>query len=356
MEQPRATAEKRRKQRFRLALPIHFSAVSRDSGIRGQGNVVDISGGGVAFRSETRIPAGVCLRASIAWPAGPNEGSPLQAARRAGGPRGGRAGGDRHRALRVSRPVKDGERRDRACHPRAGLSRLHTLGRRDRTHGLDDPATAGKRPCDEVLAGRAGGTGGRRGRGMERDAGRGSANRPPGGWKASPPRPARSNGACAACRRARGSFRTRRERNPGPAGSAGESARGGRPAAAPPAALVGGLPNWWRISCWSRASTCGSSRRTCWRSSTTPAARDPIHAIFRAFHTIKGIAGFLELQEIRELSHETETLLDEARNGRLEPGPAGDRHHPGERRFPGARRSSASRSGGGPRRSERARC
>ena len=53
-----------------------------------------------------------------------------------------------------------------------------------------------------------------------------------------------------------------------------------------------------------------------------PGARDPIHAIFRAFHTIKGIAGFLEFQEIREVSHETETLLEEARNGRLEPGPA----------------------------------
>ena len=53
-----------------------------------------------------------------------------------------------------------------------------------------------------------------------------------------------------------------------------------------------------------------------------PDARDAIHAIFRAFHTIKGIAGFLEFQDIRELSHETETLLEEARNGRLEPGPA----------------------------------
>jgi two-component system, chemotaxis family, sensor kinase CheA len=44
---------------------------------------------------------------------------------------------------------------------------------------------------------------------------------------------------------------------------------------------------------------------------------EPIHAIFRAFHTIKGIAGFLELGDIREVSHETETLLDHARNGDL---------------------------------------
>ncbi len=52
-----------------------------------------------------------------------------------------------------------------------------------------------------------------------------------------------------------------------------------------------------------------------------PSAADPIHAIFRAFHTIKGIAGFLEFQDIRDVSHETETLLDQARNGNLEAGP-----------------------------------
>jgi two-component system, chemotaxis family, sensor kinase CheA len=44
---------------------------------------------------------------------------------------------------------------------------------------------------------------------------------------------------------------------------------------------------------------------------------DPIHAMFRAFHTIKGIAGFLEFQAIRDISHEIETLLDLARNGKL---------------------------------------
>lgn len=48
---------------------------------------------------------------------------------------------------------------------------------------------------------------------------------------------------------------------------------------------------------------------------------DPIHAMFRAFHTIKGIAGFLEFQAIRDVSHETETLLDLARNSKLELAP-----------------------------------
>jgi len=42
-----------------------------------------------------------------------------------------------------------------------------------------------------------------------------------------------------------------------------------------------------------------------------------VNAIFRPFHTIKGVAGFLNLAQIQELSHEVEFLLDEVRNGRL---------------------------------------
>ncbi len=53
-----------------------------------------------------------------------------------------------------------------------------------------------------------------------------------------------------------------------------------------------------------------------------PTSVDPIHSMFRAFHTIKGIAGFLEFQDIRQVSHETETLLDLARNGMLKLDPA----------------------------------
>ena len=43
-----------------------------------------------------------------------------------------------------------------------------------------------------------------------------------------------------------------------------------------------------------------------------------INAVFRPFHTIKGVAGFLNLAQIQELSHEVESLLDEARAGRLQ--------------------------------------
>jgi two-component system chemotaxis sensor kinase CheA len=44
---------------------------------------------------------------------------------------------------------------------------------------------------------------------------------------------------------------------------------------------------------------------------------EAINAIFRGFHTIKGLAGFLGLPEIQEVAHEVETVLDLARNGSI---------------------------------------
>lgn len=41
-----------------------------------------------------------------------------------------------------------------------------------------------------------------------------------------------------------------------------------------------------------------------------------LNIVFRAYHTIKGVAGFLSLAPIVRLAHSTETLLDEARKGR----------------------------------------
>jgi two-component system chemotaxis sensor kinase CheA len=49
-----------------------------------------------------------------------------------------------------------------------------------------------------------------------------------------------------------------------------------------------------------------------------PGAADPVHAAFRGFHTIKGLAGFLDLRDIRDISHEVETLLDRARNQEIQ--------------------------------------
>ncbi len=48
-----------------------------------------------------------------------------------------------------------------------------------------------------------------------------------------------------------------------------------------------------------------------------PGKPDILHSIFRSFHTIKGLAGFLEFADIQSLAHEVETILDLARNGQL---------------------------------------
>jgi two-component system chemotaxis sensor kinase CheA len=44
---------------------------------------------------------------------------------------------------------------------------------------------------------------------------------------------------------------------------------------------------------------------------------EPLHGAFRGFHTIKGLAGFLEFPAIQRIAHEVETVLDMARTGRL---------------------------------------
>lgn len=47
-----------------------------------------------------------------------------------------------------------------------------------------------------------------------------------------------------------------------------------------------------------------------------PANVDGLHSIFRAFHSIKGGAGFLDFKQVSRLTHEVESLLDSARTGR----------------------------------------
>ena len=46
-----------------------------------------------------------------------------------------------------------------------------------------------------------------------------------------------------------------------------------------------------------------------------PSNMDIINDIFRPFHTIKGVSGFLSLTKINQLAHATENLLDSARSG-----------------------------------------
>ncbi|RMF81277.1 MAG: chemotaxis protein CheA [Planctomycetota bacterium] len=53
-----------------------------------------------------------------------------------------------------------------------------------------------------------------------------------------------------------------------------------------------------------------------------PQNTDVINELFRPFHTIKGIAGFLNLRDINRLTHEVETILDLGRKSELEITPA----------------------------------
>ncbi|MCU0578276.1 MAG: chemotaxis protein CheA [Desulfobacterota bacterium] len=48
-----------------------------------------------------------------------------------------------------------------------------------------------------------------------------------------------------------------------------------------------------------------------------PGDQETINAIFRPFHTLKGVSGFLNLQDIHRFSHAVESLLDDARNEKL---------------------------------------
>lgn len=49
----------------------------------------------------------------------------------------------------------------------------------------------------------------------------------------------------------------------------------------------------------------------------TPEDLEVLNAVFRPFHTIKGVAGFLNLKSINSLAHQLENLLDKARDHEL---------------------------------------
>ncbi len=48
-----------------------------------------------------------------------------------------------------------------------------------------------------------------------------------------------------------------------------------------------------------------------------PLDQEALNAVFRPFHTIKGVSGFLNLMEINHFAHQLENLLDQARSGSL---------------------------------------
>ena len=49
----------------------------------------------------------------------------------------------------------------------------------------------------------------------------------------------------------------------------------------------------------------------------SPDDKDLLNAIFRAFHTVKGGAGFLELSELVDICHAAENVFDMLRNGHI---------------------------------------
>lgn len=48
-----------------------------------------------------------------------------------------------------------------------------------------------------------------------------------------------------------------------------------------------------------------------------PGDKDALNTIFRAYHTIKGISGMLDLESVKEVAHSAENILDMARQDRL---------------------------------------
>jgi len=50
---------------------------------------------------------------------------------------------------------------------------------------------------------------------------------------------------------------------------------------------------------------------------SNPEDKDELNALFRVFHTIKGVSGFVGLCDITELAHKAETMLDKARKGEI---------------------------------------
>ncbi len=50
----------------------------------------------------------------------------------------------------------------------------------------------------------------------------------------------------------------------------------------------------------------------------SPGKKECVNEIFRGFHNIKGIAGFLNLKDIQEVSHNAESLMDRVRRGEFD--------------------------------------
>jgi hypothetical protein len=63
-----ALLERRKRQRFPMSLGIKFSSGNRRIRTDGQGEVVNISSTGVAFRTPVALTPGTSIQASMNWP------------------------------------------------------------------------------------------------------------------------------------------------------------------------------------------------------------------------------------------------------------------------------------------------
>lgn len=84
-------------------------------------------------------------------------------------------------------------------------------------------------------------------------------------------------------------------------------------AAAPPAPAGPGMP-WGEFVLEAREHLANIEQELL-RLEKSPEDNEAVHALFRSFHTIKGLAAIAGVETAREVAHQTENLLDEVRSG-----------------------------------------
>lgn len=84
-------------------------------------------------------------------------------------------------------------------------------------------------------------------------------------------------------------------------------------AAAPAAPAGPGMP--WSEFVLEAREHLANIEQELLRLEKTPDDSEAVHALFRSFHTIKGLAAIAGVETAREVAHQTENLLDEVRSG-----------------------------------------
>lgn len=84
-------------------------------------------------------------------------------------------------------------------------------------------------------------------------------------------------------------------------------------AAAPPRPAGPGMP--WEDFVIESREHLANIEQDLLRLENSPEDSEPVHALFRSFHTIKGLAAIAGTETAREVAHQTENLLDEVRSG-----------------------------------------